>query len=491
MLGSLVIPKKATDKELSELAHKHLTTFQLEFFDYKERYTSVLTSCPMCSLDIPRYHLIAGAAKAAAACALDKYGLSELGLESESEPPAKSHKRQKSSVAELFEAKKQKISADTSTTGPLEVHSGSTLSATTDSTETSEQESKSYSKDPSALPPIPRLFTHGAVPYEDVDRHQFKLLNRGTHVGTFKSPSGDREIGIVVHVIEFADMDKELMEVVCQIAGVFHDSMKYGSVANSNAAWKAAGKIGKMVVAGFTGGYTTGVTAHMYTPPPIVRKPGEFQSWVGFQEQQSFLRESFNILFEMASKRLVDQIQSKILELEVPIHGNLSSNFKEHLPGLGANITVSKKLTNQMHIDNDGLNYALGLFLFADRNGNLITDRELIMSSMKGGYFIWPELHLGIDPSKCTGIVLYIWRGVHNRHGTVTQVQVNENVIRYGCSIQVNKRLIAKIRKAANPPPPPKKKGTKKAGEKEVESVCLGLAELIEKYGPKGYKKGN
>ncbi|KAG9120300.1 hypothetical protein FRC07_004253, partial [Ceratobasidium sp. 392] len=45
---------------------------------------------------------------AAAACALNKYGLSELGLEPESEPPAKSHKRQKSSVAELFEAKKQK-----------------------------------------------------------------------------------------------------------------------------------------------------------------------------------------------------------------------------------------------------------------------------------------------------------------------------------------------------------------------------------------------
>ncbi|KAG8723571.1 hypothetical protein FRC09_002771 [Ceratobasidium sp. 395] len=112
MLGSLVLPKKATYKETtSKLAHKHPGTLELEVFDYKEHYTAVLTRRPMCSLKIPGYHLITEVAKYAAACARYKYGLSELGLEPGPKPLVQTshqtHKWHESSVAKPSESLRQ------------------------------------------------------------------------------------------------------------------------------------------------------------------------------------------------------------------------------------------------------------------------------------------------------------------------------------------------------------------------------------------------
>lgn len=64
---------------------------------------------------------------------------------------------------------------------------------------------------------------------------------------------------------------------------------------------------------------------------------------------------------------------------------------------------------------------------------------------MKDGYFLWPDLHLGLDPSHCHGVVMFLWRGTHERHGTMECTIMDGDVIRYGTSIQVNRRLLASV----------------------------------------------
>lgn len=66
---------------------------------------------------------------------------------------------------------------------------------------------------------------------------------------------------------------------------------------------------------------------------------------------------------------------------------------------------------------------------------------------MKGGYLIWPDLHLALKIVDCTGVVILLWRGTHERHCTMTSETLDNGVIRYGTSIQVNKRLFESVQK--------------------------------------------
>lgn len=95
---------------------------------------------------------------------------------------------------------------------------------------------------------------------------------------------------------------------------------------------------------------------------------------------------------------------------------------------------------------------------------------------MKGGHFIWPDLHLGIDPSQCAGVVLFLWRGTHERHCTMTSEIIDADTIRYGSSIQINHRLLrsaVQASKAAKQQP---------NGKARKRAQAEGLDDYVAKY---------
>lgn len=77
-----------------------------------------------------------------------------------------------------------------------------------------------------------------------------------------------------------------------------------------------------------------------------------------------------------------------------------------------------------------------------------MTDRDRIKECMKGGYFIWPDIHLGVDPSAFPGVLIFLWRGNHERHCTTTSELMDNGVMRYGSSMQVNQQLVHRVAKA-------------------------------------------
>lgn len=112
---------------------------------------------------------------------------------------------------------------------------------------------------------------------------------------------------------------------------------------------------------------------------------------------------------------------------------------------MGSNFTISfGGFDNEPHLDKDAFRYVFSIYIFVDAEGSLVTDKALIEQCMEGGYFLWPDLHLGLDPSKCNGVVLFIWRGTHERHCTMRGRVLDNGVTRYGTSIQVNSRLFSK-----------------------------------------------
>ncbi|KAG8712849.1 hypothetical protein FRC08_014015 [Ceratobasidium sp. 394] len=322
-----------------------------------------------------------------------------------------------------------------------------------------------YSKHPDTIPPVPHLFPSGPVKWQDVNLHHFTMFTGGTNVGLIELQNGELEVGIVVHVMRFEEMDQDLLSWFKDLAHVFFLTMKYGNETTNNGALNA----GSMKVIGWSAGFFKGVTCHSYVPMDEVRNPEDFPKWVTFQSMHKFVRVSFNYLFGLVASSIVERTHTTIKDTGIPVFGDHELDFENHEKGLGSSFIVSRLLANQMHVDNDGMTWAFSLYLFIDNNGNLVTDWALIRNSMKGGYFIWPDLHLGIDPRLCDGVVMFLFRGIYDRHGTTTQEQISPTVTRYGCSLQVNKRLISKVRNATNP-------------DDTFIGAVNGLREHIEKY---------
>jgi hypothetical protein len=124
----------------------------------------------------------------------------------------------------------------------------------------------------------------------------------------------------------------------------------------------------------------------------------------------------------------------------------LTKIIQVQIASLGCNFTISfDGFSNQPHLDNDAFRYVFSIYIFVDLDGNLVTDKALIEECMEGGHFLWPDLHLGLDPSKCNGVVLFLWRGTHERHCTIEcKIMNDQKVIRYGTSIQVNQGLLSR-----------------------------------------------
>ncbi|KAF8602203.1 hypothetical protein BDV93DRAFT_217727 [Ceratobasidium sp. AG-I] len=339
---------------------------------------------------------------------------------------------------------------------------------------------------PSAIAPVPSLFTSGAVRFnqvkaqefatsnqtkqfgapQDSQAHEFTILTHGSICGIVKSDTGTNEIGLGVWFRESEDMDPFELANLPMVAEKFHKAIHLCSKVTNNGAMLS----GDMAILGWTGGYMAGTAYHLYVPPPRSRKDGTMEEWIKLQKESDLIRQFFNTQFEKFALAITTETHQAIKDLGVPVFGVCQTEPEVQGPSLGSNFSVSRNLVNKMHCDNDAHKYVFSLYLFCDSNGILVTDRSRISACMKGGYFIWPDLHLGIDPSACGGVVFFLWRGIYERHGTMTAVQLDANLWRYGCSMQVNQHLVDKIRIA-------KERGTM--------YTALGLSEHTSKYGPK------
>ncbi|KAG8700033.1 hypothetical protein FRC08_004967 [Ceratobasidium sp. 394] len=291
---------------------------------------------------------------------------------------------------------------------------------------------------------IPGLFCSGAVSLDDFEQHSFHMIDSGTTVGTVALPGEDiPEVALFIHVPKLPQISKNFED----LASLLHNGAKFGTLCRSNAAHKAAGFSGVMKVLGWRRAYDSTPWA-LYAMPPECRKDKVLKSlWRKYVRNIRRIQRILNQEFTSCiAQKLAHEAQDFVAEFHLPRFGDILADVKTHGQSLGCNFTISfLGFANQAHLDNDAFRYVFSLYIFVDKYGKLVTDRERIKKCMKGGHFLWPDLHLGLDPSNCNGVVLFIWRGTHERHCTMSSEILDDDVIRYGTSIQVNERLLASV----------------------------------------------
>ncbi|KAF8596029.1 hypothetical protein BDV93DRAFT_514475 [Ceratobasidium sp. AG-I] len=302
-----------------------------------------------------------------------------------------------------------------------------------------------YSKQSTAIQPIPGLFPGGHVDWKDLTPHNFTILTHGTGCGTIGTPgTPEFQVCILIHFLQFDDMNPEQRVNFPQLAKLFFDSSKHGAVVTSNAAHNNAGHIRMMRVVGWRGGYSSDPYAPYFPPISAQSSVEDMEAWKTFQLETGFVWE-----FTRIACSITEETVEYITTTGVPSFGDTEPD-DVHSASLGSNLTVSfDGFTNEPHFDNDAHKYVFGIYLFTDLDGNLITDKERIARCMNGGIFIWPDLHLGVDPTSCPGVLLYVWRGNHEQHCTVSSELLDNGVIRFGSSMQVNRHLVNRVAKAA------------------------------------------
>ncbi|KAG8735684.1 hypothetical protein FRC10_010273 [Ceratobasidium sp. 414] len=286
--------------------------------------------------------------------------------------------------------------------------------------------------DGSAIPQIPGLFCTGAVTPEAVQEHRFHWITSGTTIGMIRNPdTGERQIAFFVHIPVLNDVSTDSLLNWQEFGDLIHEV--------SNLL-----RIGKMYAIGYRRAYDK-VPYSFYARPDRCKR-GELKGeWDEYQRSVYRITEILETEFaKTCINEILEKAQSFVAGHILPPLGATSVDPKKSGPG--CNFTIPCKcFANQSHLDHDAFEYVFSVYVFIDRNGNLVTDQERIRKCMKGGQFIWPGVHVGIDTSECSGIVMFLWCGTHERHCTMTSELCDEDTIRIGTSIQVNQQLFDSV----------------------------------------------
>ncbi|KAF8596792.1 hypothetical protein BDV93DRAFT_48781 [Ceratobasidium sp. AG-I] len=297
---------------------------------------------------------------------------------------------------------------------------------------------------PSAIPFIPGMLPSGSVSMDDFNSHYWILLENGTTVGTLAVPDSETpEIAIFVYIPEVDAISPEIKE----LAQILHQGATMGTRCKSNSAHKAAGSRGFMNVLGWRRAYDASPWG-LYVPPANFQGNAEkMAEWGEYVQNMRRIQHIFNKEFtSIIVAKIAHEAQAFVADSKLPAFGETLADSETHQPSLGCNFTISfGGFCNEPHLDNDAFRFVFSVYVFVDSQGNLVTDRALIEGCLSGGYFLWPDLHLALDPSKCNGVVLFLWRGTHERHCTMECELLDNGVTRYGTSIQVNGRLLASV----------------------------------------------
>ncbi|CAE6434032.1 unnamed protein product [Rhizoctonia solani] len=285
----------------------------------------------------------------------------------------------------------------------------------------------------SAIPFIPGLFPRGAISHKDVQHHTFQVIYHGTTCGIVQVPNTEvPEIGLFIHIPTLDELQAEL--AYGRLAKLLSDMAPFGYQANVNGAWKAAGCPGKLKSFG-------------WHPMWFSDKPmGTYKDQTAsMKEHVKEVQDIFNTVFlNLLASNAAQEALDYQVEKGLPSFGCTSIDILSHDPSPGSNFTLSfLGFANQAHVDKDAFRYVFSVYIFVDDKGHLVTDPKLIKDCMQDGHFLWPDLHLMIDTSRCNGVVIFYWRGTHERHCTMESYNLEgKKVTRYGTSVQVNRNLL-------------------------------------------------
>ncbi|KAG9084928.1 hypothetical protein FRC07_013503, partial [Ceratobasidium sp. 392] len=301
--------------------------------------------------------------------------------------------------------------------------------------------------DGSGVPQIPGLFPSGPISVEDVNRHRFRYITSGTTCGLKKVPgTNTRELALFVHFPDFFSLPPEGTAQLERLAYLIHLGASNSSPCKSNGPQNALPKElrGDMNVVGNRKAYDNKPFGP-YALGPGFKTGQKRAQYLNFQKHcVPEIAVILNRIFQNAYSSVVaEQARQFGQEFHLPPLGSISIDETTWEFTMGCNLTISFKcFSNEAHLDKDKYRYVFSVYVFVDRaTGQLVTDSERIAKCMEGGYLIWPDVHLALRIVRCTGAVILLWRGTHERHSTILSNIVDDSVIRYGTSLQVNKRL--------------------------------------------------
>ncbi|QRV98297.1 hypothetical protein RhiJN_26316 [Ceratobasidium sp. AG-Ba] len=308
--------------------------------------------------------------------------------------------------------------------------------------------------DGSETPTIPGLFPSGPVTLESVEEHNFRYITGGTTCGIVNAPGikGGDQLALFIWYPDFHSETPERCARLQRLAYLIWLGKTYATPCTRNGPHQAVppNLRGSMSVAGQRKDLNTRIPWAKYAMPKRFKRRGR-QGWVDFQEE--YLPEIGTImnmfLLESAAKIVVKKTHQLMGNCNLPPLEATTINKKDWNPSLGCNITFSfNRFSNACHFDKDEHCYVYSAYVFVDsQTGELITDTARISNYMKGGFLIWPDLHLALKIIDCTGVVFLFWRGTHERHCTITSEILDNSIIRIGTSIQVNKRLFTSVKR--------------------------------------------
>ncbi|KAG9091260.1 hypothetical protein FS749_016675 [Ceratobasidium sp. UAMH 11750] len=305
--------------------------------------------------------------------------------------------------------------------------------------------------DGSGTPQIAGLFPSGPVSLEDLDEHHFRYVTGGTTCGMINTPGETApELALFIHFIDFHAQSADRRARLERLAALLHLGAWFGTPCTSNAAHQAIpSKLrGKMVVLGMRKARDE-IPFGLYAIPPRFKKGIARKEWFDFQEEcMPEIAVIMNKLFEESIASLVTKnAQDFVGKFNLPPFGTTSIDPKDWKPSAGVNSTISfGGFSNEAHLDKDKYRYVFSTYVFVDRDtGELITDPERIAGCMEGGCLIWPDLHLALKIVHCSGVVILLWRGTHERHCTITSKILDSSIVRYGTSLQVNEKLFKSV----------------------------------------------
>ncbi|KAG8717136.1 hypothetical protein FRC08_008126 [Ceratobasidium sp. 394] len=306
--------------------------------------------------------------------------------------------------------------------------------------------------DGSGTPQLRGLFRRGAVSLEDVEAHHFRYITGGTTCGMMRAPDSDvPELALFIHFIDYHKATPQHCLRLERLAYLLHLAAQYSTPCHSNGPQNAlpVELRGYMGVLGHRQERFKKIPWGLYAVPPRF-KGKRIKEWVDFQKDfMPELAAIVNSLFiettgaELVTKQAVDFV----VKFQLPPFGATSIDESTWKDSAGSSFTVShNNFSNECHLDNDKYRYVFSVYVFVDKaTGQLVTDPDRIEKCLRGGYLIWPDLHLALKIVHCSGVVLLFWRGTHERHCTILSKTLDDSVIRYGTSLQVNKRLFNSV----------------------------------------------
>ncbi|KAG8718635.1 hypothetical protein FRC08_004773 [Ceratobasidium sp. 394] len=323
--------------------------------------------------------------------------------------------------------------------------------------------------DGSGTPQIPGLFPTGPISVNDLNQHRFRYITGGTTCGLTNYPGTETpELAFFTYFPDFHSLSPEHAARMERLAYLIHLGAYYSSECKTNQAQQALPEELREYL-NFGGGHGTenrhkggemkvlgNRKARDSKPFGMYAVPSRFKGnkrpdYLEFQKEcVPEIATILNLIFQGSYSSVVAERARQFgKEFNLPPLGAISIDEITWNPSMGCNLSIScNNFSNEAHLDKDGYRYVFSVYVFVDRaTGELVTDAKRIANCMKGGYLVWPDLHLALKIVHCSGVVLLFWRGTHERHSTILSETTDNSVIRYGTSLQVNKKVFNSVQR--------------------------------------------